>query len=477
MSNKSVFLQQKFIHYYLKMNDLNNLLVKISKTIAAFTIPLSLIANSSYAEVPDSAKITEIIGSNSLGISVARSRNYRPVAVGTVMRSLDKLDVPSSGRTFATLEFYDALDRFMGLSIQAGIKNQLRTSYYFPCLVETQDSFIVEWTNEKTGKRACERGFKVRVGNRQKSALLEEIEDYALGFSKQLLFGQTAPNRWQYCSVSAKSGKGWVNVANSDPCKEPLQKCEEIAKGECAIATSDRWDTKQSNLTALFTCANKQEFTAKGDGSNIKDLVYQLWQQAENAGAKSCALHVFGTEDTIVQPLNKQELTLVEIRNTDPCFTFDAYQGAATAISTKNPEGIPLKPGDRYLYCQKQETDSNANFDPSIESIDVQIFRARKRGYKLCDEQQASGGQEGDTRTIQLTSTSGVIKIDYEMYSVPDRLRVIYEDRDLVNTGFVSGSKSLSIPFQGNSGRVTVELTGNQQESGTQWNYTLHCPQ
>jgi hypothetical protein len=467
---------KKMINYPHQHAKIDNYFLKIGRSLAVFTIPLSLMANSSYAEVPDSAKITQVVGPNSLGIRVARSRNYRPVEVGTVMQSLDKLDVPSSGRTFATLDFYNAANKFMGLSIQASIKNQLRTSYYFPCLVETQDSFIMEWTNEKTGKRACERGFKVRVGNRKKSAFLEESKTYA-GLTKQLLLGQTTPSRWQYCSVIAKSGRGWMNVANSNPCQEPLQNCQEIAKGECAIATSDRWDTKQSDLTALVTCANKQEFTAKGNGSNIKDSVSKLWQQAETQGAKSCGLHVFGTEDTIVQPLPAKEFTVVEIRNTDPCFTFDTYQGSATARSSKNPAGITLNPGDRYLYCQQKETDSSSSFDPSIESIDVQIFRAKKRGYKLCDEQQASGGQEGDTRTIQLTATSGVIKIDYQMYGVPDRLRVIYEGQDLVNTGFVSGTKSISVPFDGKSGKVTVELTGNQEDSGTKWDYTLRCPQ
>jgi hypothetical protein len=458
------------------MTDRNNFFGERWRSLATFIIPFSLLANSSYAEVPDAAKITQIVGPNSLGIRVQRSRNYRPVAVGTVMRTLDKLDIPSSGRTFASLDFYNTLNQFMGLSIQASIKNQLRTSYYFPCLVETQDSFIMEWTNEKTGKRACERGFKVRSGKRQKSAFLEDMKTYT-ALPKQLLLGQTSPSRWQYCSVSAKSGQAWMNVANSDPCQEPMQKCEEIAKGECAIATFDRWDTKQSNLTALVTCANQQEFTAKGNGSNTKDLASQLWQKAESQAAKSCGLHIFGTEDTIVQPSPSNELSTIEIYNTAPCFTFDVYQGAALARSTKNPVGVSLKPGDRYLYCQQKQTDSTSSFDPSIESIDLQIFRAKKRGYKLCDEQQPSGGQEGDIRTIQLTATSGVIKIDYEMYGVPDRLRVIYEDRDLVNTGFVSGSKSLSIPFKGSSGKVTVELTGNEEESGTQWNYTLHCPQ
>ncbi|NQZ63605.1 MAG: hypothetical protein HRT59_16195, partial [Crocosphaera sp.] len=41
----------------------------------------------------------------------------------------------------------------------------------------------------------------------------------------------------------------------------------------------------------------------------------------------------------------------------------------------------------------------------------------------------------------------------------------------------ISGSDSLSIPFQGKSGQVTVEIVGNQDKSGTRWNYNLKCPQ
>jgi hypothetical protein len=63
------------------------------------------------------------------------------------------------------------------------------------------------------------------------------------------------------------------------------------------------------------------------------------------------------------------------------------------------------------------------------------------------------------------------------MYGVPDQLRVIYENRELVNTGFVSGQNTLSIPFKGKSAQVTIEIKGNQEQSGTQWDYTLYCPQ
>ena len=61
------------------------------------------------------------------------------------------------------------------------------------------------------------------------------------------------------------------------------------------------------------------------------------------------------------------------------------------------------------------------------------------------------------------------------MYGVPDRLQVIYEGQYLVDTGLISGRDILSVPFKGNSGQVEVIMTGNQ-ETGTQWNYTLSYP-
>ena len=107
----------------------------------------------------------------------------------------------------------------------------------------------------------------------------------------------------------------------------------------------------------------------------------------------------------------------------------------------------------------------------------MQIFFAKERGYQFCNELQENGGQEGLKRTIQLTANKGTIELDYNMYSIPDSVIVTYEGKELVRKENISGSDSLSIPFQGKSGQVTVEIVGNQDKSGTRWNYNLKCPQ
>ena len=77
---------------------------------------------------------------------------------------------------------------------------------------------------------------------------------------------------------------------------------------------------------------------------------------------------------------------------------------------------------------------------------------------------------------LQMSANSGEIEIDYEMYGVPDRLQVFYEGKALLDTDFVSGSDTVRVPFAGDSARVEVVVTGNTEQSSTEWEYTLRCP-
>ncbi|NET47770.1 MAG: hypothetical protein F6K09_03400 [Merismopedia sp. SIO2A8] len=74
-----------------------------------------------------------------------------------------------------------------------------------------------------------------------------------------------------------------------------------------------------------------------------------------------------------------------------------------------------------------------------------------------------------------MSTNQGEITLEYETFQIPDRFQLIYEGRQILDTGFISGSNELTIPFSGRSGRVDVIVTGNQSDS-TQWNYTLQCP-
>jgi hypothetical protein len=102
--------------------------------------------------------------------------------------------------------------------------------------------------------------------------------------------------------------------------------------------------------------------------------------------------------------------------------------------------------------------------------------RCKDQEIGKCGQQQVSGGQKGDIRTIQLTASRGRITIKWDMKPVPDRLQIFYEGRSLLDTGFVSGTGERTIEFEGASKQVEVIVTGNQSVSTTEWDYTLSCP-
>jgi hypothetical protein len=459
----------------------NRILLRQLRTVVLMIMILIyvLIAPNSYAIIPDHAKIRDIIGPNDM--SIRRGSNQEPVDINTVLRQfLDILYLPGVNRTFAQLDFFNESNQPMNLAIQASTRNQGVTLYYLPCVVQAGDSAVIEWKNPRDGRSACDRGIRIRPGQSLRAQFSPAAQNnfYALQHLKQRTYNQRANRGFQqFCSVVGESGRGWLNLQNSrNPCQEPLQQCQSSGEKTCSALTLDRWATRESNLTTVISCANGQVFTGQASGEQMPTLLDQLWKQAQSQRAKSCDVNVFGANEAIVAPLPTSERTLVQVNNTNPCLNFELIQGAAMVKSTRKPEGVELQPGQRYVYCEPTIEDRIETFNPKVESIEVQVFLARERGYEFCDRQQASGGQEGDKRTIQLTATEGEIRLDYEMYAVPDRLQIIYEDRSLLDTGFVSGSNSVRIPFKGNSGQVTVILTGNQESAGTQWNYTLYCP-
>jgi hypothetical protein len=444
--------------------------------IATLMVPFYtlLTSTSSYAIVPAYAKITQILGPNNL--SIRRGSEYGPAQIESVLRSTPEvLHLPGNNRVFAQLDFYNNSKQPLGLAVQTNTKNNDSTLYYFPCTFLQGNSSIVEWFNQNLGNRGCEKGIHIRSG--QKLKLGAQLPTTFQSLKQELIAQESQPRFQFYCTVLANSGRGWMGVKSSgNPCDEPLQQCQASGGGECNAVTLDQWTVKDSDLTALVSCANNREFIEKGNGSTMNELVNKVWGQAQTKGATSCALRVIGSKDVIVLPLPSNERTLVQTSNSDDCIISEVSSGAATVRSAKKPEGVPLNSGKRYTYCGENTPDKLEGFDPANESVEMQVFRAPERGLKFCDREQVSGGQEINTRTIQLTAKEGEIRISYDMYGIPDRLEVKYEGRQLLDTGSVSGNNTVSIPFQGNSAQVEVTLTGNQQESGTEWRYTLFCP-
>lgn len=113
-----------------------------------------------------------------------------------------------------------------------------------------------------------------------------------------------------------------------------------------------------------------------------------------------------------------------------------------------------------------------------------------------CDEQQVSGGTEGDLRTLKILeepilSMSPVpvsFSVTYNMFSIPDQLDIFFNGQ-LVGTtgGLVSGSDSLGVDVLASPNVIssppstgfvdpsaTIRVVGNS-DPGTAWNYILSC--
>lgn len=95
-----------------------------------------------------------------------------------------------------------------------------------------------------------------------------------------------------------------------------------------------------------------------------------------------------------------------------------------------------------------------------------------------CSQVQNAGGDQADTRTVPLGATSGSFSFAYQMYTIKDRIRILYDGGTLFDTGCVSGSATKLIPFSGLASFVTVQVEPNctGTTSGTAWNYSVGCP-
>ncbi|WP_198648466.1 hypothetical protein [Cyanothece sp. BG0011] len=453
---------------------------KITLTIITTLVtPLSafLPILQSEAVVPQSAKVTQITGRNTMTLR-RRSGQIGPVSLQTVMRLWDKLIMNpdnNNPKLFTKLEFYDHQNQPLNLKLLAGIENNLRTNYYLPCHVDGPDSFIISWENPKTRRLGCKKGIKVKSGNKK----ISNNNPAQITASMNPLIGQNPIYQWRYCSVVDETGKGWLGFKSTraNPCTQPLKQCEEEGQGICTEFTTDNWNTADSNTIASIECDNNQDFITTGTGEDIKEKAEELWQESVKTGAKFCGFHVFSEDEILITPNPVNDPVMVQVGEADACLTFQISSGEVTLNSFKDPQGFTLPMGNQYNYCLDNKPSSVSNFDPSKESIAMQIFRAKERGYQFCNELQDSGGQEGSKRTIQLTANRGILLLNYQMYQVPDTVIMTYEDQELVRKENISGSESLSIPFAGKSGQVTVEIIGNQDISTTKWDYTLQCPQ
>jgi hypothetical protein len=99
-----------------------------------------------------------------------------------------------------------------------------------------------------------------------------------------------------------------------------------------------------------------------------------------------------------------------------------------------------------------------------------------KKCFRLCSDGIAySGGQQNTTYAILLDRSQGTLELHYDMYSIPDRLDLIYEGTTIFTTGgLVSGSQTIQRYIDGDTKEVLVRITA--PEIGTAWEFSIDCP-
>lgn len=86
---------------------------------------------------------------------------------------------------------------------------------------------------------------------------------------------------------------------------------------------------------------------------------------------------------------------------------------------------------------------------------------------------QSSGSNAPVTNIIVTTQTEGTLQIDYNFYTLADRITVYYEGVKLLDTGFISGSGSLSVDYgPGTSTNIVIVANeGGNPQPNTVWDF------
>ena len=96
----------------------------------------------------------------------------------------------------------------------------------------------------------------------------------------------------------------------------------------------------------------------------------------------------------------------------------------------------------------------------------------------FCSDEAYRGGTSGIRTVFDFGSQKGIAKVDFEAYSVPDKLDIYIHRsnvRVLYTPGFVSGYNYGSFIVDDTFSKVDVIVTGNANTS-TLWDLTINCP-
>jgi hypothetical protein len=86
---------------------------------------------------------------------------------------------------------------------------------------------------------------------------------------------------------------------------------------------------------------------------------------------------------------------------------------------------------------------------------------------------QSGGGYSPATNILSGVPHAGLLRIDYDFFTIPDTLDVYYENIDIFSSGLLQHSGQFNIPYgPGNSSNLTIVINKNFGDPNTNWQYT-----
>ncbi|MEY2410578.1 MAG: hypothetical protein QOF48_3248 [Verrucomicrobiota bacterium] len=83
------------------------------------------------------------------------------------------------------------------------------------------------------------------------------------------------------------------------------------------------------------------------------------------------------------------------------------------------------------------------------------------------------GGPAQTNIDLNLSGPDGTLEVDYDFFSLPDRMTVYYENELLFDSGFVSGGGTFAVDFSGSATNLTIIMNeGGFSSLGTLWTIT-----
>jgi hypothetical protein len=109
----------------------------------------------------------------------------------------------------------------------------------------------------------------------------------------------------------------------------------------------------------------------------------------------------------------------------------------------------------------------------------AQLWSAQPERFQCHEPLRASGGSETHNRNLLIPADVEFLQFQIQLYGIVDSYSVVLPGQGAVTEAYkISGyhTETFPVPLEVKQGRtVRIQVVGNPDNPGTQWNYTLSC--